>query len=128
MKKSNKVSQKTASAIVALMLGAFITFSAAMDSFGETNILNSKTDSVDNALETKILERAFADAFSYKEYIQIETVEKHTIKVFDNNDNLIETIELGKGEVIEDSQTKSLVNKAEFLSEFNNVSIYKISI
>ncbi len=122
MKKLLTKSQKTASAIVALMLGAIITFSAVMNSFGVTN----DTEFESNLLEDEILERAYTDVM-VDEFEEVELIETHTIKVYDSEDQLIKTVELGDDEIIEDAETLNLVHQAEFLTEYNNTSIYRIS-
>jgi hypothetical protein len=128
MKNLNKVSQKTTSAIAALMLGAVITFTAAMSTFGETNNLKIVEASEAELAEIEMLERAYIDTFEQEEVVDFNSEVVRTIKVYGNNDELLETIELGEGEVIEDINTQNLIHKAEFLSEYNNTSIYKISI
>jgi len=128
MKKSNRISQKTTSAIAAMMLGAIITFMAALNSFGETKNLTHTEISEDELAEIATLERAYSDTFQKEITIDFNAEEVRTIKVYDNNDELLETIELGEGDVIEKASSRNLVHKAEFLSEYNNTSIYKISI
>lgn len=127
MKKLNRISQKTASAIVALMLGGLITFTAAMSTFGVTKNLEPNELSEAEILDMKMLERAYVDTFQMEKDLSIKS-EVKTIKVYDSNDELLETIELGEGDIIENLNSKHLVHKAEYLSEYNNTSIYKISI
>jgi hypothetical protein len=128
MKNLNKISQKTTSVIVGLMLGAIITFTAALSTFGETNNLKHVEASEAELAEIEMLERAYADTFEQEVVLDFDSEEVKTIKVYDNNDELLETIELGEGDIIEDVSSQNLVHKAEFLSEYNNTSIYKISI
>lgn len=127
MKNLNKISQKTASAIVALMLGGIITFTAAMSTFGVTKNLEADELSALELLELKTLERAYTDTFQQEKELDVVS-EYRTIKVYDSNDELLETIELSEGDVIDDLSSQQLIHKAEFLSEYNNTSIYKISI
>jgi hypothetical protein len=128
MKNLNRISEKTTSAIIALMLGAIITFTAAMSTFGETNNLKPVKASEFELAKVEMLERAYADTFEQEEIFDFEAQEVRTIKIYDNNDELLETIELGAGDVIDNASSQNLVHKAEFLSEYNNISIYKISI
>ena len=95
MKKLNKVSQKTTSAIVALMLAGIITFSAGMDSFGVINELKKEANFEANLASMEILERAYEDTFAEEDVLDFESQEVRTIKIFDNNDELLEVIELG---------------------------------
>ncbi len=122
MKRVLNRSQKTTSAIVALMLGAVVTFTAVMSSFGGSN----EADVASKMLEEEILERAYADA-TMEEFEIVEVEEVQKIKIYDDEYNLVETIELGEGDVIEDAKAQSLVRQAEFLTEYNNTSIYRIS-
>ena len=122
MKKRISRSQKTASAIVALMLGAIITFTAVMNSFGITNDGEPKKD----LMEIEILERAYADVME-DQFELVELEEVNIIKVYDEDNNLLREISVGENNIIEDVQVQSLVNRAEFLTELNNTSIYRIS-
>lgn len=99
-----------------------MTFTAVMSSFGGSN----EADVASKMLEEEILERAYADA-TMEEFEIVEVEEVQKIKIYDDEYNLVETIELGEGDVIEDAKAQSLVRQAEFLTEYNNTSIYRIS-
>jgi hypothetical protein len=114
--------QKTLSAIVALALAAVVTFVAAMNSYGVT----SGEENIElNFDETALMERAIAD-LSVEEFEFEETTSK-TIKIYNQNDELLETVTLAEDEVVEDDLTAQRLNQAEFLSAYNNTLIYRIS-
>jgi len=50
-----------------------------------------------------------------------------TIKIYNENDELLETVTVGQDEEVEDELTQQRLNQAEFLSEYNNTLIYRIS-
>ena len=105
-----------------MMFGLVITFAAVLNTFGDT----ANNEYTNAAYDEEILERAYADVtIEDFEVSEIENIQ--TIKVYDTEDNLLETIELAENEVISDLDTQSLMNRAEFLSEYNNTSIYRIS-
>ena len=120
--KKEFTTRRKVSAIVALALAGMVTFTAALNTYGDTS------NEAELALvfdEEAILERAIEDV-TYEEFA-IEEQSMQTIKIYDAEDNLVETIELGLNEVVEDAATQALLNRAEFLSEYNSTSIYKIS-
>ena len=114
--------QKTLSAIVALALAAVVTFVAGINSYGVTS---NEAEIVFDFDETELMERAIADLAI--EDFDFEEVSLKTIKIYDANDELLETVTVGQDEVVEDELTQQRLNQAEFLSEYNNTLIYKIS-
>lgn len=110
------------SAIVALALAAVVTFVAAMNSYGVT----SEEENIEFTFdETALMERAIAD-LSVEEFEFEESTSK-TIKIYNQNDELLETVTLAADEVVEDDLTQQRLNQAEFLSAYNNTLIYRIS-
>ena len=60
-------------------------------------------------------------------YNVIEEENFKTIKVFNESNDLIETIQVTDAGIVGDDQTQQLLNRAEFLSEYSNTLVYKIS-
>lgn len=114
--------QKTVSAIVALALGAIVTFMAVSNSYGVTS---NEAEVAFDFDEKELMERAIAD-ITYEEFV-IEEESYKTIKIFNENNDLIQTVQVGEDELVQDDQTQQLLNQAEFLSEYNNTLVYKIS-
>jgi len=110
------------SAIVALALGAMVTFMAVMNSYGVPANENELTFNFD---ETAVMERAIAD-LTIEEFV-MEDEELQTIKIYNSNDELVETVFLTEGEEVEDEYTQQLLNQAEYLSEYGNTLVYKVS-
>ncbi len=113
--------QKRVSAIVALALGAMVTFMAGINSYGVTA---NESDLVFDFDETALMERAIAD-LEEVEYL-VEEVAVQTIKIYDGSDELIETIYLSEGEEIEDVETQKLLNQAEYLTGFGDTQVYRV--
>lgn len=115
--------QKTVSAIVALALAAVVTFVAGINSYGVTS---NEAEIVFDFDETALMERALADledeVFDFEEEVSLRT-----IKIYNENNELLETVTVGQDEVVENELTQQRLNQAEFLSEYNNTLIYKIS-
>lgn len=115
--------QKTVSAIVALALAAVVTFVAGINSYGVTS---NEAEIVFDFDETALMERAIADledeVFDFEEEVSLRT-----IKIYNENNELLETVTVGQDEVVENELTQQRLNQAEFLSEYNNTLIYKIS-
>lgn len=114
--------QKTLSAIVAVALAVVVTFVAGINSYGETA---SEGEFVFDYDETALMERAIADMAV--EDFDFEEDNLKTIKIYNENDELLETVTVGQDEVVENELTQQRLNQAEFLSEYNNTLIYKIS-
>ena len=114
--------QKRVSAIVALALAGMVTFMAALSSYGGPA---NETEIAFNFDETALMERAIADL--NMEEFAIEEEELQTIKIYNAEDELIETVFLTEGESVEDEYTLQLLNQAEYLSEYGNTLIYKVS-
>jgi hypothetical protein len=114
--------QKTWSLIVAIALAILITVFAAFNSFGET----SNDDLNDEErIEMEILERAYADLQEDSIIEFSNEVEK--IKIFDAQNNLVVETTLKGNEVIENKDVQVLLNRADFLVQQGNISIYRIT-
>ncbi len=113
--------QKRVSAIVALALGAMVTFMAGINSYGVTA---NESGLVFDFDETALMERAIAD-LEEVEYL-VEEVAVQTIKIYDGSDELIETIYLSEGEEVEDVETQKLLNQAEYLTGFGDTQVYRV--
>ena len=114
--------QKTWSLIVAIGLAILITVFAAFNSFGETS--NEDLNDEDK-VEMEILERAYAD-FKEDSIIEVSN-EIEKIKIFDAQNNLVVETALKSNEVIENRKVQVLLNRADFLVQYRNTSIYRIT-
>lgn len=109
------------SAIVALALAAAVTLTAGIESYEISN----NEEEVMFDLEAS-LERAYSDITTDEFDFDLEVESFETIKVYDSEDNLVRSIVLND-DVIEDAETKKLINRAEFLTSYNNTSLYRIN-
>lgn len=114
--------QKRVSAIVALALATVITFMAVIHSYGVPATDEFTFEFDENAL----MERALADMVTEKFVTEEEA--PRTIKIYNENDELIEAVTLVAGEQVENRETRKLLNRAEYLSGYGNISIYKVSL
>jgi len=116
--------KRNMSAIVALALAAMVTFTAGIQSYG----IPKNEEPVAYDLKES-LERAYAEFTMEEEVVSFiaEDIAIEVINIYDAEDNLIESVELVEGEVIEDIETQKLLNKADFLTSYNNTSLYKIN-
>jgi len=120
MKKEFKIKRKV-SAIVAMALALVVSLIAATESYGEANIDPKHQEEARLALE-----EAYESIVGYEYFTPSIEENPEIIKIFDANNNLLEEVQLFEGEVIEDEQVQQLVNKAEYLSSFNNTTVYKV--
>lgn len=114
--------QKIWTSLVALGLAVLITVFAAFNSFGVTS---NEDLNEDERMEMEILNRAFAD-------IQPETIietgeEVTNIKIFDVQNKLIAQTSLAKGETVNDEKVQILLNKAEFLTQYGSLRVYRVT-
>ncbi|MBO3700457.1 hypothetical protein [Roseivirga sp. E12] len=114
--------KRTMSAIVALALAAAVTLTAGIESYEISN----NEENVMFDLEAS-LERAYNDVTMDDFDAELATESYETIKVYDSEDNLVRSIVLTDNEVIEDVEAKKLLNRAEFLTSYNNTSLYRIN-
>lgn len=120
MKAASKT-QKALAIFVGVVVSALAIFAGEFSSHGET---------IDNTVyeldidEMALIERAIEE-MSEEEYV-IEEAALMTVKVFDKHNELIETVSLWEGQEIEDKYTLQLINKANFLTSYNNTSIYQV--
>jgi len=114
--------KRTMSAIVALALAAAVTLTAGIESY---EISNNEEDVMFD-LEAS-LERAYSDITMDEFDFDLEVESFETIKVYDSEDNLVRSIVLSNDDVIEDVEAKKLLNRAEFLTSYNNTSLYRIN-
>ncbi len=120
MKAASKT-QKAMALFVGVVVSALAIFAGEFSSHGET---------IDNSIyelnidENALIERAIEE-MSEEEYM-IEEVALKTIKVFDQDNELVEVISLWEGQEIEDEYTLQLLNQSTFLSSYNNTAIYQV--
>ena len=119
--KKQLTTQRTLSAIMALMLAMIVTFMAAIKTYGTTSseelIVYDIKGSLDRAYE-EIVDEGFV--------FELPADNLETIKVFDSNDKLILSIVKEKDGVVQDENAQRILNKAEYLSSFAGTSIYKV--
>ncbi len=113
------------SAIVALALAAAVTLTAGIETYGISGNKDLMVYNVEASLERAYDEVTMEEELDFDFALEEEQVE--IIKIYDKEDNLINSIVLEEGEVIENSETKKMLNQAEFLTRYNNTSLYKIN-
>ncbi|MFT7054543.1 MAG: hypothetical protein ACI905_002433 [Roseivirga sp.] len=114
--------QKIWTSLVAIGLAIIITIFAAYNSFGVTS--NDDLNE-EERIEMEILNRAYAD-LQPEAIIKIaEPVQK--IKIFNSQNELVAEAVLNANQLIEDKKVKHLLNKAQFLSQYGSLSVYRIS-
>ena len=120
MRKELKIRRKV-SAIVAMALAMVVTFIAAVDTYG---------DSALNKVNKEELNLAIAEAYDeVMDYDYIDDVTESTyemIKIFDAENQLIQEVKVSEDGIIEDAEVQKLVNKAEYLSSYNNTTVYRV--
>jgi hypothetical protein len=115
-------SQKIWTSLVALGLAVLITVFAAFNSFG---VPSNDGLSEEERIEMEILNRAYADIQPDATIQTEQPIQK--IKIFDVNNKLIGEATLATDKVIEDKNIQILLNKAEFLSQYGSLSVYRIT-
>ncbi len=117
------VAARKLSAIVALALAVVVSF-AAINSYGDSKSEEFIVYDVEASIE-----RAYTDLIEEEALVLDLEVEPQLeiIKIFDNANELIETVTLVEGESIENKATQRLLNRSEYLSSFGNTSVYKIT-
>ncbi|MCE7995270.1 MAG: hypothetical protein HEP71_25055 [Roseivirga sp.] len=121
MKAASKT-QKASALFVGIVVSVLAIFAGEFSSHGET---------VDNSIyqldidETALIERAIQE-MDEEEYVIEEAILK-TIKIYDKDNELIEIISLWEDQEVEDEYTLRLLNQSNFLSSYNNTSIYQVA-
>ena len=119
MRKEITVRRKV-SAIVAMALAVLVTFTAALNSYGDSN-----TDPF-LSMELKASEQAAYESIIEDQYFEVAVEPAKVIKIYNSDYELLKEVELGEDGVIEDKEAQKLLNRADFLSEFSNTSVYKV--
>lgn len=90
---------------------------------GDANL----TDSLDvmEFDEQAILERAYEDVRDSEEFPQLE--DEQIIKVFDEDNKLIQSMTLLAGDEIIDEDFRQLVNQSTLLAEYSGSKVYKLT-
>ena len=78
-----------------------------------------------NVIDKEILDRAYQDVIAEEESEWLIPID-HVIKVFDHNDELIDSRILSPEE-FPDEEFSILLNQAAFLAEYNNNRIYRLN-
>ena len=116
--------KKKVSILVILILATVFTFTTVIESYGTWKDKTVPMYDVAASLESAYNALIKADNL---EEVSIQDPGRKTIKIYDRHDKLIKSIVLGLGEVIESPETKKLLNKADFLADYNNTFLYKIN-
>ncbi|WP_305982875.1 hypothetical protein [Roseivirga thermotolerans] len=121
--KKQFTTQRKWSAIVALTLAVVVTFMAALQSYGVTKVEELIVYDIKGSLD-----RAYEEALESDKLFDIEvpSAQLQTIKIFDADDNLVLSVVMEKDGVVEDEKAKKMLNRAEFLASYSNMSIYKL--
>ncbi|HEY9116639.1 MAG TPA: hypothetical protein VIN11_02370 [Roseivirga sp.] len=122
MKKQFTIQRKW-SAIVAMTLGLVVTFMAAIQSYGVTKAEELIVYDIKSSLD-----RAYADATAEEFDFEESIPETETIKIYDNNDQLILSILKERDGIVKDEEAKKLLNRSEYLASYGNTSIYRIEL
>ena len=122
MKKQFTIQRKW-SAIVAMTLGLVVTFMAAIQSYGVTKAEELIVYDIKSSLD-----RAYADATAEEFDFEESTPETETIKIYNNNDQLILSILKERDGIVKDEEAKKLLNRSEYLASYGNTSIYRIEL
>ncbi len=120
MKKEITIRRKV-SAIVAMALAVAVTFTAALDTYGDSNAdlyLSSE-------LETSV-EEAYESFVEDNTYYTPSEENVEVIKIYNSDYELIKEVVLEGDDVLEDKEAQMLINRADFLSSFSNTSVYKV--
>ena len=110
--------------MVILILATVFTFTTVIESYGTWKDKTVPMYDVAASLESAYNALIKADNL---EEVSIQAPGRKTIKIYDRHDKLIKSIVLELGEVIESPETKKLLNKADFLADYNNTFLYKIN-
>ena len=116
------VTARKMSAIVALALAVLVSF-AAINSYGDSK--NSEDFIVYDVEES--IERAYNDVTEEYYTPEIEEVQNEIIKIYNQEFELVKSLEIDENGVIGDEEAKKLMNRADFLSSYGNTSVYKIA-
>ena len=114
--------KKKVSILVILILATVFTFTTVIESYGTWKDKTVPMYDVAASLESAYNALIKADNL---EGVSIQAPGRKTIKIYDRHDKLIKSIVLE--EVIESPETKKLLNKADFLADYNDTFLYKIN-
>lgn len=110
------------SAIVALALAAAVTLTAGIKTYDFTGNEDLVMFDIEESLE-----RAYSELTMEEFDTELEEEVAEIIKIYNREDVLVDTIVLNESEVIANGKTKRLLNQAEFLTSYNNTTIYRIN-
>jgi len=120
MKATSKTQKRIAIATM-LVVTFLAVFAGEFSSHGES-MHNEMTLDID---ENALIERAIEEM--EEEFFLPEEEVTKTIKIFDKNYELVDIIHVKEGASVEDVYSKMLLNQAEYLSEYGNTVIYKVT-
>lgn len=112
---------KTTALLVGVAVSALTVLSTTLDAWSVSVEYNEFWTIDEQALIERVIDEMSELSFQEEEEIY------HTIKIFDRNKGLMETVTLREGEGIADEFTQRIMNQAEFLSSYGNTWIYQVS-
>lgn len=121
MKEEVKLKRKV-SAIVAVALAMMVSFFAALDSYGDSSNELLKDYDVDIIVVAEAYDAVVEENFE----VEMVETDLKVIKIFDAQDQLIKEVSVTLDGVIENNETQRLLNRAEYLSGYNNTEVYRL--
>lgn len=118
--KKELTTKRRMSAIVAMALAVIVTFTAGLNTYGDSKI-DPKL-----SMEIKAAETAAYLSVVEDELFDLTTDETQIIKIYNADYELVQEVVLSEDEVIEDKEVQKLINRAEYLSSFSKTSVYKL--
>ena len=122
--KATSKTQKTIAIVVGVAVSALALFGGEFSSKADT-VHNEMVLNID---EDALIERAIEELNEDDFFMELELEEEasETIKIYNQDYELVETIYLREGETIEDKYTEQYLNQAEYLSSYGSTTIYKV--
>lgn len=120
MKTASKT-KKTLALFVGVVVSALAIFGGEFSTHGESMHEAPYELNID---EQALIERAIEE-LTAEEFV-VEEIALKTIKVFDEQNKLIEQVSLWEDQEVEDPYTLQLLNQATFLSGYSNTEIYQV--
>lgn len=121
--KATSKTQKSIAIVVGIAVSALALFGGEFTSQADPAHHNEMMLNID---EDALIERAIEEMNEEDFFFQIEEEVTETIKIYNKDYELMETLYLKEGESIEDIYTEQFLNQAEFLSSYGSTTIYKV--
>ena len=105
---------------VALALAVVVSL-AAINSYGDSKSEEFIVYDIEASLK-----RAYEDLTEEAFVLETEEDQLEVINIYNSQYELIKTVEVFADDIIQDDEAQKMINKAEYLSSYGNISIYKI--